>query len=204
MKNIEKFQIPIKNNKEIKDKEKDFAKLWQEVITNKNKKELLAVNYDLPYPKEDFLTYLVTNKEVVLHGSDKKDIEILEPKQANDRAKEFGNKIGVYAVPDSTLSIFYAIKNREKISGLIVSGVESDSDTKEKKYEFKMSKKVLDTKPWTNGMVYILDKHNFQQGVDDSGELIDEWVSEMPIKPLAKLEVQPEDFRFLNKIKSLE
>ena len=202
--NIEKFQIPIKNNKEIKDKEKDFAKLWQEVITNKNKEELLAVNYDLPYPKEDLLTYLVTNKEVVLHGSDKKDIEILEPKQANDRAKEFGNKNGVYVVTDSVLPIFYAIQNREKISGLIISGVESDSDTKEKKYEFKMSKKVLDTKPWTNGMVYILDKNNFQQGVDDSGELIDEWVSEMPIKPLAKLEVQPEDFRFLNKIKSLE
>jgi len=204
MKNRERIESR-KNIKEVNEKKVlAFAKLWQETIGSNATDQTLNIKYNLPYPKEDFLDYLLKNNQILLHGSCRTDIETLEPHQANDREKEFGNKNGVYAVKDPLLPIFYAIQNREKIDGLIVSGVKTDPETEENKYEFKMSKNILAAQPWVNGMVYILDKKSFWQGQDDDGEFGREWVSEKPVKPLAKLEVGPKDFRFLKEIESLE
>ena len=186
---------------EIKRKREAFSKLFEETLLKKEE-GVPVVEYNLPYPKEDFLKFLAEEKNVLLHGSPEKDIEALEPRQANDTVKTSGNKKAVYGVIDPVLPIFYAIQDKEKIKGPIQSGVSEDLETGELEYEFKISKDALESQPWKSGVVYVFDKNQFNPETDDDGELSGEWTSENPVKPLAKLEVGPEDFRFLDKVTS--
>ena len=114
-----------------------------------------------------------------------------------------GNKNAVYCVTDPVLPIFYAIKDLSKINGVVESGVMSDLQTGELKYKFKIPKEALDAKPWKKGVVYIFDKKQFHPEKDDSGKLSGEWTSEVPVRPIAKLEVGPEDFRFINEVEGI-
>lgn len=176
-----------------------FTKLFEEILTNKGE-AVPTVEYNLPYPKEDFFKFLVAEKNVLLHGSSDKNLDTLEPRQANDKVKASGNKNAVYGVIDPVLPIFYAIQDRKKINGIIESGSNENLETGKKEYKFRIPRNMLETNPWTKGMVYIFDKSQFHQEQDDSGGLSGEWTSETPVKPLAKLEVGPEDFRFLDKV----
>ena len=181
------------------DKRRDFETLFETVLKNK-KEDIPTIEYNLSYPKEEFLKFLTENKNVLLHGSANQSLEVLEPRQANDAAKKSGNKNAVYGVTDPVLPIFYAIQDRKKLQGNIESGVEINDDTGESKYKFKIPTSAKETQPWANGVIYIFDKRQFHPEQDDSGEPSGEWTSDVPVKPIAKLEVKPEDFRYMNNI----
>lgn len=180
-----------------------FEKLYQKAIA----KEGDFLDYEGPYTKEKFLEFLVQNKNVVLHGSNRESEE-LEPRQANCRSKKFGNLNAVYATEDNILPIFYAIKDKEKWDGPSASGyykvIEPLTKQVDKKYEFEIDEKMVKSKPWSDGVIYVLSKKDFDQGVDDKGNLIDEFVSRSPVKPLFRLKVEPKDFPYLNNIKLIE
>jgi hypothetical protein len=155
-----------------------------------------------PFSKQEFLDFVVREKGALLHGSNHQSIDEFEPRQANDAAKEFGNRAGVYAVEDPVLPIFYAIKDQKRFDGRAVSGYER-VDTN-KKYDFAVSREMLEEKPWSDGAVYILPRETFEQGSDDDDELIDEWISQAPVRPIAKIKVAPEDFEYLDSIQPLD
>lgn len=96
------------------------------------------------------------------------------------------------------------IQNRKKLQGNIESGVEINDETGEVKYKFKIPMRSEDPSPWTNGVIYIFDKNQFHPEIDDGGEPSGEWTSDVPIKPLAKLNVKPEDFRYMDNIEYSE
>ncbi len=182
-----------------RDKQRDFETLFETALQNK-KEDIPTIEYNLSYPKEEFLKFLTENKNVLLHGSARPSLEVLEPRQANDAAKKSGNKNAVYGVTDPVLPIFYAIQDRKKLQGNIESGVEINNDTGESKYKFKIPTSAKETDPWTNGVIYIFDKSQFHPEQDDSGEPSGEWTSDVPVKPIATLEVKPEDFRYMSNI----
>ena len=185
---------------ERENKRKAFANLFEQTLSSNNGESAPVVEYNLPYPKEDFLRFLTEEKNVLLHGSSNRNIEILEPRQANDAIKISGNKKAIYGVTDPVLPIFYAIQDKKKLQGIIKSGASENAETGELEYEFKISKDALESKPWTRGVIYLFDKNQFSPERDDNGELSGEWVSEIPVRPVAKLEVGPEDFRFLDNV----
>jgi len=182
---------------------KSFGSLFEWVLDNQGE-TVPVIEYALPYPKTDFLKFLTAKKNVLLHGSSNRDLEIIEPRQANDSQKVSGNKKAVYGVIDPILPIFYAIQDRNKIQGVIQSGVEEDIETGKLEYKFRIPKSALDMKPWTRGVVYILDRGQFSLEKYDIDQTSGEWTSEASVKPLAKLEVGPEDFPFLDNIEGLE
>ena len=184
---------------EKESQQKVFERLFENALQN-NGENIPTIEYSLPYPKEDFLKFIVAEKNVLLHGSSNREIKILEPRQANDGSKKSGNKNAIYGVTDPVLPIFYAIQDREKLQGVIESGVEIDKETGELKYKFGIPKEMVDIKPWTRGFVYIFDKKSFMPEQDDNGEPSGEWTSEEAVSPIARLEVGPEDFRYLDKI----
>ena len=192
---------PAQDNETLdkENKNRAFGQLFEEILLNKDE-AVPVIEYNLPYPKEDFLKFLVENKNVLLHGSSSKNLDSLEPRQANDRVKKSGNKKAVYGVVDPVLPMFYAIQDRKKIQGIIESGIDTNQETGESEYKFRMPKEVLDAKPWTRGVIYIFDKNQFHPEQDDNGEMSGEWTSDSLVKPIAKLEVGPEDFRFMDKI----
>ncbi len=71
------------------------------------------IDYQLHYPKWDFLSYLCESKELVLHGSQNQDIDEVQPRQANDK-RAFSNQHAIYATTDGIWVIYYAILNRVK------------------------------------------------------------------------------------------
>ena len=187
----------FEQNSAEQEREKAFEELIVDFDSNREQSEGY-IRYELPYPKEQFLNYLTQKKKFLLHGSSRR-LEALKPQQANDGEKAFGNKIGVYAVEDPVLPIFYAIQDRAKIHGYVVSHKLTATS-----YYFEMPKEILAQKPWKDGVVYILTREKFEQGHNDNGDPIDEWASTEAVEPWARLEVAPSDFRFLDEIKELK
>lgn len=74
----------------------------------------------------------------------------------------------------------------------------------EKTYHFAVGADMLALRPWSDGAVYILPQEAFEQGVDDNGMLIDEFVSRAPVTPIARLKVGPEDFPYLDSVGAIE
>lgn len=175
----------------IKNPEKVFEALYQEII---NAEDVFTVEAMEGFSKVEFLKFLADKGEFLFHGTNPTEIEELEPRQANCRAKNFGNLSAVYATTDPVLPIYHSVFNRKYFSGLHSCGVTNNE------YIFKIDGKFKDEKVWTDGCVYILDKSKFEQGTDDDGELIDEFASTEPVKPLAKMLVEPEDFPYLDEV----
>jgi hypothetical protein len=163
-----------------------------------------VIQYDLPYHKAEFLRYVVEQYPVLLHGSFDTTIKMLEPRQANDTIKSFGNQKAVYAVVDPILPIFYAIRDIQGkgFSNSIQSGCRTtiSNGVTTREYFFRLHPDDLKNQPWADGMVYILPKEGFVQGINERGNPIDEWASPVPVKPLAKLPVTPADFPYLDQV----
>ena len=66
-----------------------------------------------------------------------------------------------------------------------------------------MSMRVLHDQPWTNGMIYVLPRDTFVQVRDAAGQLTEEWASPIPVQPIAKLTITPNDFLFLNDVQGM-
>lgn len=153
------------------------------------------------YSRCGLLRFLLTHKDVLLHGSNRLDLQELAPRKANCIVKADGNRNAVYAVNDEMLAIFYAIRKKTSASGIVTASLRCDGQKRQ--YLFEMSSSLLLGHPWTTGCVYIVPKEAFQQCRDDTGTVINEWMTDSVVVPIARLVVRPSDFSFLDKITPL-
>lgn len=166
------------------------------------------VEYRLPYPKWQFLSWLCQSRNLVLHGSQKTDIEIVEPRKATD-VKAFSNQEAIYATTDGIWVIFFAIVNRKHFSPLSLFNSclnirVSPGQTLGPLYFFSITHSALLQKPWCDGVIYVLPRENFEQEPAQKmfgAEIVfPHWIGSKPTSPVAKLNVQPQDFPFLDEI----
>ena len=184
------------------EKQRAFEEVWR------SKSEGGLIDYALPYPKWQFLTYLCETKELVLHGSQNREIGMVEPRQAND-TRAYSNQRAIYASTDGIWVIYFAILDRRKypemslfnscLRAQISAGQFSDP-----LYFFSITYSALVQKPWCEGMIYILPREFFEreaatqmQGVEI---VFPHWISAVPAAAAAKLLVGPEDFPYLAQI----
>jgi hypothetical protein len=167
-----------------------------------------VVDYSLPFPKWQFLTYICETKELVLHGSQNLGIEIVDPRQAND-IKAFSNQTAIYATTDGIFVLYFAILDRMKFPEMTLfnsclQARTSPEQLSEPLYFFSITHSVLLQKPWCIGAVYILPRHFFTQEsaqqVQGTEIVFPHWIGSTPTRPIAKLIVEPDDFPFLNQI----
>jgi len=166
------------------------------------------IDYRLPFPKWEYLSFLCETKELVLHGSQDQSIGEVEPRQANDK-KEFSNQRAIYATTDGIWVIYFAILDRKKYSEMSLfnsclrARVSADQIS-DPMYFFSITHSVLLQKPWCQGMVYILPRHSFEQEASQEMQgmeiIFPHWISTMPAEPIAKLPVGTQDFPFLEQI----
>lgn len=191
----------LKTPENQESKNEAFTKLFEESV----QKHKDFIEYDLPYPKQDFLKYLVENQNVLLHGTNWKGVDELVPMPANCQAKEFGNQNAVFGTKDSILPMFYAIRDKTKYRGSSNAGCSRSQNEEtgemETTYHFGITKQ--NQEPWSSGVVCILDADNFTQGHDDDGELINEYASLDPVVPLTRLRIEPEEFPYLDQVEYL-
>jgi hypothetical protein len=160
-----------------------------------------------PSLRWQFLCHLADTRGAVLHGSARSDIEVFEPRQANDLG-EFGNRKAVYAAGDGIWAMFFAIVDRERVPSVTNACVrlaDAAGHVSPPRYVFSISRSALPLRPWRSGTVYVLPGDTFElQPPLHLGEVevrIPQLASTVAVRPLARVAVDPADFPFLADIR---
>ena len=193
--------LPGPEFKRSPEKRSAFEALWEAAGHGER------LDYHLPYPKWQFLTYLCEKKPVILHGSQLAELETVQPQQAND-IRAFANQRAIYATTDGIWVIYFAILDRKQHPMSLYNACFRYQDAEDHWsnpfYFFSISHSALVRDPWIWGTIYILPRDSFHKEPNQPimGVTVDfpHWVSHAPAAPIAKLTVGPEDFPFLAQI----
>jgi len=178
-----------------------FADLWAEHLAGGTGR---AVDYRLAAPRWQFLCWLADTQDVLLHGSGSADIEEFEPRQADD-VGEFGARLAVYAASDGLWPMYFAIVDRTVVGSLVNASMHVLDDdgrlTGSYYYYFSVDRDALAVGAWRSGSVYVLPRETFEaqpEEVWDGRRLAStQWASAVAVRPLARVDVRPEDFPLL-------
>ncbi|MBS4218823.1 hypothetical protein KHA96_10910 [Bacillus sp. FJAT-49711] len=173
-------------------------KVFHDLFETSSKKADKLIEYNLAVPKYKFLYYLTKSRLVVLHGSNQKEIHTFEPR----RQTLYNGEIveAIFATKDPLWPIFYAILDKAKIVGNIRNG--SVSTNGHRSFHFySLTKPTLINSPWTSGMIYLFPHDSFTK-ISKGAVQFNEWISERPITPIAKIEIEPSDFYFIERVVS--
>jgi hypothetical protein len=146
-----------------------------------------AVEYDLPQPKWWFLHHLVTHG-FVLHGSNEPGIVEFRTRQtfnAHDVPID-----AVFASDDAIWPLYFAVVNRPVAQSYINWCEHPGNNTS--RYLFSIGSDPGDDASWTTGTIYVLPRETFAPTPGGSREL----VSLVPVRPRARLTLEPDDFPF--------
>jgi hypothetical protein len=72
------------------------------------------IEYNLPYPKVDFLNYLCNWRGLVVHGTSIPDLKVLQSIRQSTDSTEFGNHMQIFCSPDAIRAIWFAILDKSK------------------------------------------------------------------------------------------
>jgi hypothetical protein len=185
------------------EKEAAFQSLLDSIQADPNGGQL---NYQLPYPKHEFVQFAMAQDTFIFHGSNNRAITEFTPVRASaelyDRHGR-GNLAAVYGTHDGLWAMFFAVVHREKLRGSIRNGVmyvHNFAGEQLAVYNFSINQEQLPEKPWTAGALYFLPRDSFERQMLTENSYANEWASHTPVKPLARLDLEPEDFPFLDLI----
>lgn len=185
------------------EKQSAFQGLLDTVLANANGG---WIEYDLPYPKHEFIQFVMDKDIFIFHGSNNREIEVFEPVRTSvelyDKAGS-GNLQAVYGTHDAFWSMFFSVVHRQQLQGTIRNGVmyfHNQQGEQLAVYNFSVSADQLPEKPWIEGALYFLPRETFERQWLTLESRSNEWTSPSPVKPIAKLSIRPEDFPFLDKI----
>lgn len=166
-----------------------------------------AIEYDLPWPKWQFLCHLADHRDIAMHGSGDPNIALFEPRQSID-LNEFGNQKAVYAASDGLWAMFFAIVDRGRVTSITNACVRlaDEAGTLHGPYYiFSVSRSALPARPWRTGTVYLLPRSTFTlqppMAFGPNQVHVAQLASVVPVQPLAKLAIAPADFPFLMQIR---
>jgi hypothetical protein len=165
------------------------------------------IDYLLAAPKWQFLCYVAEERGLVLHGSPQPAIAEFEPRQPVDLSA-FGGQRAVYAAADGIWPIYFAIVDREHYATTLLNGcmrVEVPGvGLSEPHYLFSLDRRIHSLRPYRAGTVYLLPGDDFvpEPPLPFEGVRIHtaQCARFTPVRPLAKLAVEPEDFPFLDRM----
>ena len=160
-----------------------------------------------PYPIHSLVQWLMRRNEFIFHGSNRPEIEEFAPRRESmeiGNQGRHGNLGAVYGTHDGLWAMFFAVVDRSSIRGSIRNGVgmyESATGERIDLYRFSVDARVLHSRPFTSGMLYILPRDRFERiAVYPGGPPSNEWACYEPVRPVAKLAMEPEDFPFLDRV----
>ncbi|TCZ79266.1 hypothetical protein E0485_05195 [Paenibacillus albiflavus] len=155
-----------------------------------------VIHYTSTYPKHRFIAYIAAHKGVLLHGSNDQFIEKFETRRQTLFNGEYVE--AVFATKDGIWPLFYAVFDKKKLIGNIRNGcLETRSGARFHFYSF--SQESGNNTPWTRGMIYFLPMDSFKRAHKGLVSF-DEWTSQVPVKPIAKINVEVEDFYYHDKV----
>lgn len=161
-----------------------------------------------PYEIHEMVMWLMAKDEFIFHGSKKIDIDVFEPRRDSLELLNYaghGNLGAVYGTQDGLWAMFFAVVDRARLWGSIRNGfgtyVSRYTGEEINLYQFSVSAESLPDQPFSQGALYVLPRATFQRikrGKD--GPYTNEWGSPVPVEPLARILVEPEDFPFFDRV----
>jgi hypothetical protein len=180
-----------------------FADLWAGHLAGGTGR---AVDYRLAAPRWQFLCWLADTQDVLLHGSGSADIEEFEPRQADDGG-EFGARLAVYAASDGLWPMYFAIVDRTVVGSLVNASLHVLDDEGQRAgsyYYFSVDRDALAAGAWRPCSVYVLARASFEAQPEEDWVGLrlasTQWASPVPVRPLARVDVRPEDFPLLDEV----
>ena len=138
-----------------------------------------------PYPPHELLTYLVDRRGLLLHGSNHRTLEVLEPQPARDLDTSLH---AVVACDDGIWPIFYAVVARDRVDGVLTACTHLGRGSRRRRfYLFAVFGDSATPATWTDGVVYALPRAGFRR------EWGNEWVSPVSVRPVLRVHVRPAD-----------
>lgn len=180
-----------------------FQGLLDSIIENRNGG---WIEYDLAYPRHEFVQYVMALDIFIFHGSNNQEIETFAPVRTSGELYDKsgrGNLQAVYGTHDGLWAMFFAIVDRERLQGTIRNGVvyfQNRAGEQLALYNFSVNQEQLAEQPWTEGALYFLPRDTFERQRMTEQSFSNEWASHEPVEPLARLHLRPQDFPFLDQI----
>lgn len=164
------------------------------------------IQYDLAEPKWQFLCWMTEHRDVVLHGANNSTHDSLEPRRADDTSG-FGGQQAVYAASDGLWPMYFAICDRTVVTSLVNGCIHLDEDDdRTSYYYFSIDHEAMASSPWRAGTIYVLSRATFEPEPESTWRGLrcapTQWASRVPVQPIARLTVSPEDFPFLAQVRS--
>lgn len=150
--------------------------------------------------KLDFLSFLRDEDQVLFHGSNQDELDLLQPVDQENYRGELVQ--AVFASRDPIWSMFFAVFDREGYHGSLRNGsfiVSGPRRQPVQYYFFSINQQMFETHPWRAGTVYVLPRKPFDQ-TSKGVVRFDEWASKKPVTPVARVVVSPEDFPFIHQV----
>jgi len=158
----------------------------------------------VPEPRLDFLRWLAENRAVVFHGSPRDDLRELSTERRSRDSTAWGNQQAVYASRDPVWAIYFACLRRDRGWTGTRNGSlgRAGGPLYPRRYFFLHNRGSASPDRLGPGSLYLLSPRTFVAaeplaGVIDTAHL----VSHEPVRPLARLDVTPEDFPFADRIR---
>ncbi|MGZ4371632.1 MAG: hypothetical protein ACXVRK_04830 [Gaiellaceae bacterium] len=158
----------------------------------------------VPEPRLDFLRWLAQSRPVVFHGSPRDDLSELSTERQSRDATAWGNQQAVYASTDPVWAIYFACLRRDKGWTGTKNGSmgQAGGPLYPRRYFFLHNRGSASPDRLGAGSLYLLSPTGFVAdeplaGAIDTAHL----VSHEPVKPLARLDVTPDDFPFADRIR---
>jgi hypothetical protein len=160
---------------------------------------LRGESIELPEPRLDFLRWLGPNRGVVFHGSPRNDLTELSTERKSRDATAWGDQTAVYATTDPVWAIYFATLRRDNGWTGTRNGTLGLGDRRH--YFFVHNRGSASPDRFGPGSLYLLPPETFDAeprlaGAIDTAHL----VSRVPVRPLARVDVTPEDFPFRDRI----
>jgi hypothetical protein len=144
-----------------------------------------VVDYTLAQPRWMFLHHLVRSG-FLLHGSNEPEIAEFRTRANNDAHGRPVN--AVFASDDAVWPMYFAVVNRP-VARSYINWCEHVPGAS--RYLFSIGSDPRDDRSWCEGTVYVLPAATFEP-TPASREL----VSDVPVRPRARLRIDPDDFPF--------
>lgn len=153
----------------------------------------------LDAPPERFRS-LAERGDVLFHGSQRGDLERLEPIRLSRDSTAFGDQQAVYATSDPVWATYFAILRRGKLSTANGSMGRAGGALFPRRYFFSL-RRYDDSEPFGPGFLYVVPRATFACQKPLLGRIdTAQWVSHVAVPMLERFEVTPADFPFLDDV----
>lgn len=182
-----------------------FDRLWQQTLAGAPNP---LIDYNLPFPRMEFLNYLCDHLGLAAHGSQLPDLQMLKPVRNSSDATEFGNRQQIFATADAIYAAWFAVWDRPKTQGTHNACMRIGPAAGQwvRLYYFHLiNVEAGCTFPYTSGTIYLargedFPHHDVNPQYARIGMEAEQWGSTDPVQPLARIRVAPQDFPYLDRV----